>query len=321
MELIFIGYFLDLLFGDPYWIPHPIRFIGKGIKNLEGLLRNYFDEGKKAKVGGVILAAAIITSTYSITFAILKTLEIYSGLFAGVVEAFMIFQILATKSLSKESRKVYYPLKDGDILKARKFVGYIVGRDTNYLDEGGITRATVETVAENISDGIIAPLIYIFIGGAPLGMAYKAINTLDSMVGYKNEKYKYFGWASAKIDDLANFIPARVTAILIILASMLLRYDYKSSIKITLRDRKNHSSPNCGYPEAAVAGALNVQLGGTNIYFGKSVFKPTIGDRIRNLEFEDINRTIRIMYVSSFLGVCIFGLVKYGIISWLVASG
>lgn len=320
MELIFIGYLLDIAFGDPYWLPHPIRFIGKGIKNCERVLRKIFHDGKKAKIGGVILASVIIISTYLITFLVLNTSKMYSSLFGNLLEAFMIFQILATKSLAKESRKVYYPLKEKDLLKARKFVSYIVGRDTNYLDEEGITRATVETVAENISDGIIAPLFYIFIGGAPLGMAYKAINTLDSMVGYKNEKYKYFGWASAKIDDLANFIPARLTAVLIIFASMLLRYDYKNSFNITLRDRKNHSSPNCGYPEAAVAGALRVQLGGTNIYFGESVYKPTIGDKIRELEFEDINRTITIMYVASFLGICLFGLIKYGILGWLMVN-
>lgn len=313
MELIFIGYLLDIAFGDPYWLPHPIRFIGKGIKKLEGLLRRFFNTGQKAKVGGTVLALTTIISTYLITFLLINTLQIYSSFFAGAVEAFMIFQILATKSLARESKKVYFPLKSHEILKARKFVSYIVGRDTNSLDEIGITRATVETIAENISDGIIAPLFYMFIGGAPLGMAYKAINTLDSMVGYKNQKYKDFGWASAKIDDLANFIPARLTAFLIILACALLRYDYKNSFKITLRDRKNHSSPNCGYPEAAVAGALNIQLGGTNIYFGKPIYKPTIGDKIRALEFEDINRTIRIMYVSSFLGVSLFGLVKYGI--------
>lgn len=311
MELIFIGYFLDIIFGDPYWIPHPIIFIGKSINRLEKLLRGYFDKDKKARMGGVILAIVVITGSYLITFSILYIIRKHSDILANVVEVFMIFQILAAKSLGKESRKVYYPLLDGDIPKARKFLSYIVGRDTTSLNANEITRATVETVAENSADGIIAPLFYIFIGGAPLGMAYKAINTLDSMVGYKNEKYKDFGWASAKIDDAANFIPARLTGILIVLASIVLRLDHKNSFRILVRDRKNHSSPNCAYPEGAVAGALNIQLGGTNVYFGKSVYKPTIGDKNRELEFEDINRTIRIMFVASFLGVCLMGAVKY----------
>lgn len=311
MELIFIGYLLDLIFGDPYWIPHPIRFIGKGISKFEGFLRRFFQQGNKLRLGGVILAIGIIASTYLITFATLALLKSLNLSLAKAVEAFMIFQILATKSLAKESRKVYQPLKERNLQEARKFLSYIVGRDTASLQQDEITRATVETVAENISDGIIAPLLYIFIGGAPLGMAYKAINTLDSMVGYKNDKYRYFGWASAKIDDIANFIPARLTGILITLSTLFLRYDTKNSVKVLQRDRKNHSSPNAGYPEAAVAGALGIQLGGTNIYFGKPVFKPTIGNKLRNIEIEDINRTIRIMYVTSFLGVCFFGLVKY----------
>ncbi len=314
MELIFIGYFLDIIFGDPYWIPHPIIFIGKSISRLEKLLRGYFDKDRKAKIGGVILASVIIAGTYLTTFSILYILRKYSTLLVSGVEIFMIFQILAAKSLAKESRKVYYPLVEGDILKARKFLSYIVGRDTSSLNADEITRATVETVAENSADGIIAPLFYIFIGGAPLGMAYKAINTLDSMVGYKNDKYIDFGWASAKIDDLANFVPARLTGILIVLASIVLNVDYKNSFKILLRDRKNHSSPNCAYPEGAVAGALNIQLGGTNIYFGKSVYKPTIGDENRELDFEDINRTIKLMYVASFFCVCLLGIIKYYIL-------
>ncbi|MCT4562984.1 MAG: adenosylcobinamide-phosphate synthase CbiB [Maledivibacter sp.] len=311
MEHIFIGYFLDIVFGDPYWIPHPIRFIGKGISKFEVFLRRFFKQEKELKLGGVILAIGIIGSTYLITFLTLTLLKNFSQPAAMVVETFMIFQILAAKSLSKESRKVYYPLKEEDIPGARKFLSYIVGRDTAGLDGEEITRATVETVAENISDGIIAPLVYIFIGGAPLGMAYKAINTLDSMVGYKNDRYKDFGWASAKIDDIANFIPARLTGALITLSCIFLRYDTKNSLNILIRDRKNHSSPNAGYPESAVAGALGIQLGGTNIYFGKSVYKPTIGDKLRNIDIEDINRTIRIMYLSSFLGIFLLGIIKY----------
>lgn len=311
MEIIFIGYCLDLILGDPYLIPHPIRFIGKGISKFEEILRRIFKQDKKLRLAGVLLALGIITSTYIITFLILLIFKSINSSLAMAAQAFMIFQILATNSLAKESRKVYYPLKERKLPEARKFLSYIVGRDTASLQEKEITRATVETVAENISDGIIAPLLYIFIGGAPLGMAYKAVNTLDSMVGYKNDRYKELGWASAKIDDIANFLPARLTGLLIILSTIFLRYDKKNSIKILLRDRKNHSSPNAGYPEAAVAGSLGIQLGGTNIYFGEPVYKPTIGDNLRDIEIKDINRTIRIMYVTSFLGICLLGIIKY----------
>jgi adenosylcobinamide-phosphate synthase len=311
MELIFIGYIMDLVLGDPYFIPHPIRFIGKCIGILEKRLRIIFKERSKEKIGGILLALGIIGSTYLMTYWILKLAGIFSLALVKMIAIFWIFQILAAKSLAVESRKVYYPLKEDNLSQARKFLSYIVGRDTQELNKDEITRATVETIAENISDGIIAPLFYIFIGGAPLGMAYKAINTLDSMVGYKNEKYINFGWASAKIDDLANYIPARITAFCIVIASFFLKMDFRNSFKILLRDRKNHSSPNAGYPEAAVAGALGVQLGGTNVYFGKPVVKPTIGDKKRDLEIEDINRTIKIMYVASFIGICIFGFIGY----------
>lgn len=315
MELIFIGYCLDLLFGDPNWIPHPIRFIGKGISEFENYIRKIFSQESKLKSGGILLAIGIIGATYLISFSTLFILNRIDHRLGKAAQIFMIFQILAANSLAKESRKVYYPLMEGNILKARKFLSYIVGRDTNNLHKQEITRATVETIAENISDGIIAPLLYIFIGGAPLGMAYKAVNTLDSMVGYKNDKYKDLGWASAKIDDIVNFIPARITGLLIVLSTVFLRYDIRNSIKILLRDKKEHSSPNAGYPEAAVAGALNIRLGGTSIYFGKSVYKPTIGDDLRNIEIEDINRTIKIMYVTSFLGVCLLGIIKYLILN------
>lgn len=311
MGIIFIGYCLDLILGDPYWIPHPIRFIGKGINKLEEILRRIFKKDKNLRLAGVLLALGIIACTYIITFSVIFVFKSINSHLAMAAQAFMIFQILATNSLAKESRKVYYPLKERNLPEARKFLSYIVGRDTASLQKKEITRATVETVAENISDGIIAPLLYIFIGGAPLGMAYKAVNTLDSMVGYKNDRYKDLGWSSAKIDDIANFLPARLTGLLITLATILLKYDIKNSIKILLRDRKNHSSPNAGYPEAAVAGALGIQLGGTNIYFGKPVYKPTIGDNLRDIEIEDINRTIRIMYITSFLGICLFGIIRY----------
>ncbi|SHJ86889.1 adenosylcobinamide-phosphate synthase [Caminicella sporogenes DSM 14501] len=300
---------MDLIFGDPYWLFHPIKFIGMLIKRLEKLLRKIFK--KREKIGGIVLALSTIGLVYFITYSILSMARALNPLLENVVKTFMVFQILATKSLDVESRKVYYPLKEGNLLRARKFLSYIVGRDTENLSKREIIRATVETIAENISDGIIAPLFYIFLGGAALGMTYKAVNTLDSMVGYKNDKYIDFGWASARIDDIVNYIPARITSIFIVIASAVLGFNYKKSFKILIRDGRNHSSPNAGYPEAAVAGALGIQLGGTNVYFGKPVYKPTIGDEKKSLEVEDIDKTIRIMYLTSFVGICIFALVKF----------
>lgn len=226
-----------------------------------------------------------------------------------IVNSFIIYTTLATKCLKDEAVKIYNVLKSGDIKESRKQLSYIVGRDTSNLNEAEIIRATVETVAENTVDGIISPIFYVFIGGAPLAMAYKAVNTLDSMVGYKNDKYINLGFASAKIDDIANYIPARICVIFMTLASFVLRFDYKRCFKIAIRDRKNHKSPNCAYSEGAVAGALGIQLGGTNIYFGKLVYKPTIGDKGRDIEIEDIKKTNKIMYISSILSLIIFTLI------------
>ncbi|QZY57371.1 adenosylcobinamide-phosphate synthase CbiB [Crassaminicella profunda] len=313
MITIGIGYIADLIWGDPYWIPHPIRFIGSGIKNTEKALRRQDDNPERQKALGVLLTFIIVGSAYLITFLIIKAFSYIHPFLGYFVEAFLIFQILASKSLDVESRKVLNQLNKNHIGEARRFLSYIVGRETSELNEGEIVRATVETVAENTTDGIIAPLFYIFMGGAPLGMAYKAANTLDSMVGYKNEKYLYFGWASAKFDDLLNYIPARLTALFMIIASFLLKYDWKNCIGMIKRDRKNHKSPNCAYPEAAVAGALRIQLGGTNIYFGKNVYKPTIGDSLRPLEKEDIARSIKMMYATSAVSFIILMLVKMGV--------
>ncbi|QXM05646.1 adenosylcobinamide-phosphate synthase CbiB [Crassaminicella indica] len=313
MITIGIGYIADLIWGDPYWIPHPIKFIGNGIKNTEKFLRKYAKSNKDEKLLGIFLTIIIVCSAYIITFLMIKVFAYINPYLGYGVEAFLIFQILATKSLDVESRKVLKQLEKNDIGEARRFLSYIVGRETSELNEDEIIRATVETVAENTSDGIIAPLFYIFIGGAPLGMAYKAANTLDSMVGYKNEKYLYFGWASAKFDDILNYIPARLTAIFMILATFLLKYDWKNCIYIIKRDRKNHKSPNCAYPEAAVAGALRIQLGGINTYFGKKVYKPTIGDLLRSLEKDDIARSIKIMYITSAVCFIVLTIVKIGI--------
>lgn len=302
---IYIGYIMDLIIGDPYSFPHPVRYIGKLIKVTENKIRKVAKTDKDLKKGGFVLWFVTVGITYLVTYLIVKLSSFIPGGFI-IVNSLLIYTTLATKCLKDEAVKIYKVLKTGDIEKSRIQLSYIVGRDTQHLDEGEIIRATIETVAENTVDGIIAPMFYAFIGGAPLAMAYKAINTLDSTVGYKNEKYKDLGFASAKIDDIANYIPARISVLLMMVGSLILGYDYKNSSKIAIRDRKNHKSPNCAYPEGAVAGALGVQLGGTNIYFGQSVYKPTIGDKIRDIEIDDIVKTNKIMYATSITSMVIF---------------
>ena len=307
---IYIGYIIDLIIGDPYSFPHPVIYIGKLIKCLENNIRKVFKKEKYLKFAGFILWFITVGTTYLLTYLIIKLSKFNSITFL-IVNSFIIYTTLATKCLKDEAIKIYDILKSGDIYESRKQLSYIVGRDTNSLNEAEIIRATVETVAENTVDGIISPMFYAFIGGAPLAMAYKAINTLDSMVGYKNDKYINLGFASAKIDDIANYIPARVCIIFMTIASLILRFNYKNCFKISIRDRKNHKSPNCAYPEGAVAGALGIQLGGTNIYFGKPVYKPTIGDKYREIEIEDIKKTNKIMYLSSILSLIIFTLIYF----------
>ena len=307
---IYIGYIIDLIIGDPYSFPHPVIYIGKLIKCLENNIRKVFKKEKYLKFAGFILWFITVGTTYLLTYLIIKLSKFNSITFL-IVNSFIIYTTLATKCLKDEAIKIYNILKSGDIYESRKQLSYIVGRDTNSLNEAEIIRATVETVAENTVDGIISPMFYAFIGGAPLAMVYKAINTLDSMVGYKNDKYINLGFASAKIDDIANYIPARVCIIFMTIASLILRFNYKNCFKISIRDRKNHKSPNCAYPEGAVAGALGIQLGGTNIYFGKPVYKPTIGDKYREIEIEDIKKTNKIMYLSSILSLIIFTLIFF----------
>lgn len=305
-----IAYLLDLIIGDPYSFPHPVRFIGNLIRFTEGKIRIIFKSKKQLKIGGFLLWAITVGFTALVTNLILNLLCI-NNIFYVIIASIILYTTLSTKCLADEAKKIYEVLKTGDIEKSRKQLSYIVGRDTTSLNENEIIRATVETVAENTVDGIISPMMYGFIGGPVLAMAYKAINTLDSMVGYKNEKYGDIGFASAKIDDIANFIPARITPFFMMIASFILGFNSKKSIKIAMRDRKNHKSPNCAYAEGAVAGALEVQLGGTNMYFGEKVYKPTIGDKDRELEAEDILRTNKIMYLTSFIALVIFSIITY----------
>ena len=304
---IWIAYVLDLIFGDPQNVVHPVQVIGKIISAGEKVLLR-----KKYKfLAGAVLNIFTVSITYTSMYLISKSVKI--SVFFMIIEIYLMYTIFSINSLAREGNRVYRILKEGDIEKARKDLSYLVSRDTEMMDEKMIIRSTMETISENTVDGIVAPMFYMFLGGMPLAMAYKAINTLDSMVGYKNEKYMEFGKFSAKVDDVANFIPARITGILIVLASMILGYDYKNSLKIFLRDRKNHSSPNSAHSEASVAGALGVQFGGKVSYFGKDINKPTIGDKTKEFELEDIRKNIRIMYVTSFLSLVMFSVISVGI--------
>lgn len=310
---IWIAYVLDLIFGDPQNIIHPVQIIGKminiGEKSLLG--KKYKSDRKYKFFAGMILNITIISLTYGITYLIHRTSE--NSIIFTVAEIYLMYTVFSINSLAREGNRVYNILKEGNIERARKDLSYLVSRDTETMDEKMIIRSTMETISENTVDGIVAPMLYMFLGGLPLSMTYKAINTFDSMVGYKNEKYMDFGKFSAKLDDVANFIPARITGILIVIASVILGYDYKNSLKIFIRDRKNHSSPNSGHAEAGVAGALGVQFGGKVSYFGKEVDKPVIGDKIKDFELEDIKKNIKIMYVASFLSLAVFSVISVGI--------
>ena len=309
---IWIAYVLDLIFGDPQNIIHPVQVIGKminiGEKSLLG--KKYKSDRKYKFFAGMILNITVISLTYGITYLIRRISE--KSIIFMITEIYLMYTIFSINSLAREGNRVYNILKEGNIERARKDLSYLVSRDTETMDEKMIIRSTMETISENTVDGIVAPMLYMFLGGLPLSMTYKAINTFDSMVGYKNEKYMDFGKFSAKLDDVANFIPARITGILIVIASMILGYDYKNSLKIFIRDRKNHSSPNSGHAEAGVAGSLGVQFGGRVSYFGKEVDKPVIGDKIKDFELEDIKKNIKIMYAASFLSLVLFSVMFWG---------
>lgn len=307
---IICGFILDLIVGDPRWLPHPICLIGNLISYLEKLLRSVFGETEKGLLqGGAVLVLLVLMFSFCIPFLILVVAEKIHPWLAVLVETFMCYQIFATRSLRDESMKVYKALKEGDLPKARKQLSWIVGRDTQNLSETEVTKGAVETIAENTADGIIAPLLYMFIGGAPLAFLYKGINTMDSMVGYKNDKYLYFGRCAAKLDDLANYIPARIAALCMIVAAYLLQFDAKKAWVIFKRDRYNHLSPNSAMTESVTAGALRIQLGGGHFYFGKWVHKDTIGDNLRPVASDDILKTNNLMYMTSILSVLVLALI------------
>lgn len=301
---LLIGYGIDLLLGDPHSLPHPVVWIGKLVSACERCLRRVFPHTRQGELAaGVALVAIVLLVSAGVPFVLLALCGRISVWLRLAVESVMCWQILATKSLKTESMRVYTALKKGDTEGARHAVSMIVGRDTARLDDTGITKAAVETVAENTSDGVIAPMLYCALGGAWLGFLYKAINTMDSMVGYQNETYRYFGRAAARLDDVANWLPARISALLLILAAPLCRLSPAGAWRIWRRDRRKHASPNSAQTEAACAGALGVALAGDAWYGGVLHHKQTIGDARRAVEYADIPRTCRLMYVASFVAL------------------
>lgn len=296
---VLIGFVIDLILGDPHFLPHPIRQIGNLISSLEKLFRKLFAE--RERMAGTLMVISVLIISTTVPTAILL-LCYWVNVWLGIaIEGIFCYYLIAPKCLRDESMAVYKKIDSGDIEGARYAVSMIVGRDTNMLDENGIIKAAVETVAENTSDGVTAPLMFIMLGGAPFGFFYKAANTMDSMIGYKNEKYIDFGRFAASLDDVLNFIPSRLTALIMILSAYFLRLDGKTAYRIWRRDRRNHASPNSAQTESVCAGALNVQLAGNAYYFGKLCEKKTIGDNLRPVENEDIRRANRLMYCTAII--------------------
>lgn len=303
MIQIILGFLLDLIIGDPQNPIHPIRIIGSLCKFVENLFRKILKQ--HLKVVGLVTWIIVVSIVFTFNYLLIKITYLINPIISIILGTVMIYFCISAKALKIEGLKVIKYLIKDDIKGARKQLSYIVGRDTENLDKEAILKAVIETVAENMSDGVIAPFFYAGLGGAPLAFLYKAVNTMDSMFGYKNEKYIEFGYFPAKLDDVFNYIPARLSGYLITIASFILGLDYKNSLKIYKRDKNNHSSPNSAHPEAAVAGALNIQLGGANYYFGKLVEKPTIGDAKKKIEISDVYKTNNILGMVSFLGMVV----------------
>ena len=308
---LLLGFILDLLVGDPHSIPHPVVGIGKLISALERLLRRLCPQTEQGeKVAGGILWCLVVLISTALPLAILWACHWISPWLRLAVESIMCWQVLAAKSLRDESMKVYAALKTGDLERSRYAVSMIVGRDTQRLDGDGVTRAAVETVAENTSDGVVAPLLFLAIGGAPLGFFYKAVNTMDSMLGYVEPPYKNIGLVPAKMDDVVNFIPARLSALLMLAAGALLGLDVKNGWRIFKRDRFNHASPNSAQTESVCAGLLGLRLAGDAWYHGVLHKKPYIGDEVRPIRHEDIPLAGRLLYVTALLALLLFAGVK-----------
>lgn len=311
--ILISAYILDLIFGDPYSFPHPVKFIGNMIARLE---KFFFATLINKLLSGLITFLIVVVTTYFATFLLINisySLNSYLGI---AVEILLTYTVLSAKCLEVEAVKVQRELRAKNLENSRKSLSYIVGRDTKELDFAQIIKAVIETVAENTVDGVISPIFYLCLGGVPLAMAFKAISTLDSMIGYRNEKYEEFGKVSARADDVANFIPARLSIIFFTISAFLLRLDYKNAFLICMRDRKNHLSPNCAYSESLTAGALGIQLGGSHYYGGRLVEKQKIGDDLKKADVDDITKTVNMLRIVTFLCILVVCIINILIFSY-----
>lgn len=312
-----IAFLLDFILGDPDVPLHPIRLMGKLISVSERFLRKLFPKTEQGEIAaGAVMTVFVVIVCGGVPFAVLFFAYRFNLVLGAVLEAVIAYFMIAAQSLEKSSLAVYREVKDGDLEKSRKAVSMIVGRDTQNLDETGVIKAAVETVAENTSDGVVAPIFYMALGGAALGCVYKAVNTMDSMVGYKNDRYINFGKCAARLDDALNLIPSRLSAWLMIASAFLLRMDFKNAVKIHRRDSKKHASPNSAQTESVCAGALDIELAGDACYFGRLYKKPTIGDDLRDIEADDIKRANALMYTTAFLALGFFTFIK--LILWVI---
>lgn len=315
ISAFFVGYVLDLWLGDPPHWPHPVRWMGNAINAVQQLIRRYCQSRRALFLGGGALWLTVVGGTWAATWTLLRLLS-FSPFLTWAATAWLAYTLLATRCLRDAAMAVFNALRADDLDESRRQLSYIVGRDTQRLTRPQIIRAVVETVAENSVDGVIAPLFWLFIGGVPLAMAYKAVNTLDSMVGYRTPQYEAIGCVSARMDDAANWLPARLGWVVLSLSAGLLGLNGRDAWRIGWRDRHQHKSPNCAWSEAAVAGALGIRLGGPNSYFNALVDKPWIGEERRDIALEDISHAIDIMYVASGLTLALFSLIYAGV-GWM----
>ena len=307
-SLLLSAFLLDLAAGDPRWFPHPVVLMGKFISKSESLL--WTGKASRDLISGIAVSLALLALAVGATWALLDPLTFLPPLVAFVLTAGLASTTLATRGLLDAITRIETPLRLGNLVEARENLGHIVGRDTSALNEDKVLRASLESLAENTSDGIVAPLFYLFLGGIPLAMAYKAVNTLDSMIGYRTERYFYFGKFAARLDDMANFIPARLTALLMVIATLLVKLNAGPALRVLRRDHANHLSPNAGYPEATLAGALGIRLGGPSVYFGKEVWKPTMGDDIKPVNIEMLKEARSLCLVTAILSLVTFVLIS-----------
>jgi adenosylcobinamide-phosphate synthase len=307
-SLLLSAFLLDFVVGDPRWFPHPVVLMGKLISMGDRFL--WTGNARRDFVSGMVLSLTLIAVTIGATWALLYSLTFLPPLIAFIVTAGVASTTLATRGLLDAITRIETALRSGNLIEAREKLGHIVGRETSALNKDKVLRASLESLAENTSDGIVAPLFYLFLGGIPLAMAYKAVNTLDSMIGYRTERYLYFGKFAARLDDVANFIPARLTALLMVIAAFLVRLNTGLALRVLLRDHASHLSPNAGYPEAALAGALRIRLGGPSVYFGKEVWKPTMGDDLTPVNIGMLKEARSLCLVTAILSLVTFVLIS-----------